>query len=588
MRDFANQCIDMAQVILSHHLPSIQENGHILPLEGDATFAEEAGHAAFALGEYYRATQQVKMGKQDLIQLAAQLIAAQFEQKTPSAGIAYAALGLLSFGPSQDRNLVWLQLDDAVRQSIRAQLSPAPASNEASLTPYELSIEIAKSVARHSLGLVGKDDTSHLIDRFLNAIQSSSTGGYCDDGKGEMGVYDISGVFSFILIRQSLQLHANVLLKDRKLPALRTFAEKYLKLIPDMVREDGLGWAYGRGIGAYGQMHCISLVLQGMRDGWVPESQKGAYLDAIRRLFQYFFITYLDQEHGFLVIQDAERNSWSEHSIRMASFDAARYLAQWSRLAKSIGDVGEPLVLPSKPVARYVCFTKTSRKEHGLFVYKDPVSGLEFQLPLTGSGTRGISDSLAFPHAPGILDWPVGTYLPAFVPELTFGEHVVVPCFYGMNCTTRLGLRNAFIFSYDQPELITKDEAIVPGLGSCKVNWSFQGGKFSGEFAFMVKSVVELTSLRYAIPLSAPHSVYGGAVQVFLGEESLRANVEQDDFQSTWEDLHVVSEDPAYRTYNGKIHYLQILSRQHPLVMRPGQVYKLKMSFEPHLLKAGA
>ena len=67
---------------------------------------------------------------------------------------------------------------------------------------------------------------------------------------------------SFVFIRQALQLHANIHLRERKLPSLRTFSEKYFKLIPDIARQDGAAGAYGRSIGAYGQMHCISLVLK--------------------------------------------------------------------------------------------------------------------------------------------------------------------------------------------------------------------------------------------------------------------------------------------------------------------------------------
>ena len=37
-------------------------------------------------------------------------------------------------------------------------------------------------------------------------------------------------------------------------------------MLPEIVREDGLGWAFGRAVGAYGQMHCISLTLQALRD----------------------------------------------------------------------------------------------------------------------------------------------------------------------------------------------------------------------------------------------------------------------------------------------------------------------------------
>ena len=153
---------------------------------------------------------------------------------------------------------------------------------------------VAKSVARFSFGLTKKDDTGKVIDRFVDRIQANGTGGFCnDDPKGVHGVFDLYGLLSFIFIRQALQLHANVHLKDRKLPKLRTFAERYLKLLPDMTRLDGLGWSYGRSVGAYGQLHCISLILQAMRDQWISPDKHALYLDTLRRLFQYFFVTYL-------------------------------------------------------------------------------------------------------------------------------------------------------------------------------------------------------------------------------------------------------------------------------------------------------
>ena len=42
-----------------------------------------------------------------------------------------------------------------------------------------------------------------------------------------------------------------------------------------------------------------------------------------------------------------------------------------------------------------------------------------------------------------------------------------------------------------------------------------------------------------------------------------------------------MSADPVYRTNYGKIHYLQNLVRDHPLIMRPGHVYRLAVNFEP-------
>jgi hypothetical protein len=345
-----------------------------------------------------------------------------------------------------------------------------------------------------------------------------------------------------------------------------------------------MGWAFGEGVGAYGQMHCITIILQGMRDGWIGEDQKPIYCDVIRRLFHFFFATYLDQEHGFLVIRDEERTTTHRHSTRLASFDAARYLSQWARLAESIGGLLVPQPLKNKTGGRFIVFDKTSRKEQGLFLYQDSSTGLHFQLPLMCSGRQNTSDSLAFPHAPGIFDWPVNQYLPILLPELTLGEHTIIPAFYGTKCTTGLGLKNALTFRYEQPELISKDEKIINGLGSCKVSWTFIKNKIVSEFIFTVKQQVEMTRFRYMMALAAPHSEYRIGTSLTLGDESLRATVEKDDFQATWQDIAVVSDDPDYRTYYGKIHYLQTLMRDHPLTMRPGQSYRLVISFEPDLV----
>ena len=92
-----------------------------------------------------------------------------------------------------------------------------------------------------SFGLTKKDDTGKVIDLFVEGIEKNSSGGFCnDDPHGPSGVYDIYGLLSFIFVRQALQLRF-VHLKDRKLPKLRTFAEKYLRMLPDLARQDGLG-----------------------------------------------------------------------------------------------------------------------------------------------------------------------------------------------------------------------------------------------------------------------------------------------------------------------------------------------------------
>lgn len=586
MDNFADQCLDMAQSILGHNLESISEQGTITPVAGESSRFDEPGHAALAMGEYYRATNETTLGDFDLIDLTARCVTAQaFSTEEHENGLAYAALGLLSFGPAKDRNQVWERLMDPTREQLdKLLLERSDYDNH-----YQ-SFNIAKAVTRFSLGLSKKDETGRLIDRYLERIESSSSTGYFDDSSASdgnlNGAFDIYGVLSFVFIRQALQLHANLHLRERKLPSLRTYSEKYLKLIPDLARQDGVGWAYGRSLGAYGQMHCISLTLQALRDGWVAPAQRDLYTDAVRRLFMNFFVTYLDQEHGYLVIRDNERNTVPYHTTRMANFDAARYLCQWARLARATGGSAAPAapVAPRK-VARYVSFDKSSKKEQGLFVYQDPASGLALQLPLIASSKlgKGTSDYLAFPHSPGVFDWPVDKYVPIMMPELTFGENVIVPSFYGKNCTTSMGLRNALNFKYDQPELITKDEKIVPGLGSCKVTWSFQGGKIGCEFCFTVKQQVQLDKMRYILAIAAPHSQYRVATAFTLGEGGHRTEVIKDDFHAEWKELEVVTDNPDYRTYYGNMHYLQILERDHPLIMRPGTQYRLALSFEPDI-----
>lgn len=591
MDNFADQCLDMAQSILGHNLESISQQGTVIPVEGEPSRLDESGHAALAIGEYFRATNKQELAGHDLIDLCARCVTAQaFAPEEQENGLAYAALGILSFGPAKDRNLVWERLMEPTQEQIDNLLL-----ERSDYENHFQSFNIAKAVTRFSLGLSKKDETGRLIDRFLERIDAKSSTGYFDEsGTAEAGhlagAFDLYGVHSFVFIRQALQLHANIHLRERKLPSMRTYSERYLKIIIDLVRQDGLGWAFGRSIGAYGQMHCISLVLQALRDDWVSGSQKDQYIDCVRRMFMHFFQTYLDHEHGYLVIRDAERNTAPYQTTRMANFDAARYLCQWSRLARSIGGSSSPQnMVPARKVARFVSFDKSNKKEQGLFIYQDPSSGLAVQLPLMASSDRKAptTDYLAFPHAPGIFDWPVDHYLPIMTPELSFGDNVITPSFYGKNCTTKMGLRNALTFKYDQPELITNTGKLVPGIGSCKVAWTFAGGKISCEYSFTVKQQVQLDRMRYVIAIAANHSRYHLATAYALGEASHRTELLKDDFQAEWQELEVVSDDPQYRTYYGNLHYLQILERKHPLIMRPGVQYKLAFSFEPELAFAG-
>ena len=80
---------------------------------------------------------------------------------------------------------------------------------------------------------------------------------------------------------------------------------------------------------------------------------------------------------------------------------------------------------------------------HGLFLFRNEDNGVQFQLPLIGPESSPNCDNLAFPHCPGIFDWPVNQYLPVMLPELTFGDNVIIPSYYGKNCVTGIGLKKA-------------------------------------------------------------------------------------------------------------------------------------------------
>ena len=583
MHSFSEQCLDMARSMLGHNLDSIQPDGTVVPAPGEQSRPDEPGHVAFALGEYYRATGETSLKGFDTIDLAARCVTAQMFTDPPAEnGLAYAALGLLCFGPSKDRNPVWERLVEETQQRIDKQLL-----HRSDYDNHWQAFNIAKAVARFSFGLSKKDETSRLIERMVDRINQTSSAGFFDDSvAGLGGNFNLYGVMALVFTRSALQLHANSGVRDRKLPTLRTYAEKYIRMMPDLVRSDGLGWAFGRAAGAYGQMHCVSLILQGLRDGWIPDEQKPRYFDIMRRLFLFFYQTYLDQENGFLDLRDDERTAYKQHTTRMANFDAARYLCQWSRLAKTVDlPPGAPWSEAPRTSGRFVIFDKANRKEQGIFMYRDAESGLHLTLPLISCGGTLSSDALAFPHSPGVFDWPNNVYLPVMLPELTFGEHVTLPAFYGKNCVTGLGMRNSFFFRYEQPDLITLKEEIVRNLASVKVQWTFSGSKVACEFAYSVKQQVTLDKFRFVLVVAAPHSKYRVPGSPILGPLGHRCSVAKDDFQATWQETEIVSADPTYRTNFGKIHYLQFLTRDHPLIMRPGHVYRLAVNFEPEVVR---
>jgi hypothetical protein len=339
-------------------------------------------------------------------------------------------------------------------------------------------------------------------------------------------------------------------------------------------------------VGSHTQIYAISIVIQALSDGWIPLEKLSLYVNIFFDLFQIFFFHYINQDQGNVVIRDKERSSGEEKSSVRANFDAVRYLCQWSRLARrSIINASRiRRVSGFKEGNRLVIFDKNTKRESGLFIYRNAKTGINLQLPLIGGNCQKSSDSLAFPHCPGVFDWPAGKYLPILQPELTIEGKCYIPSYYGKKLSTGLGLRGSIVFAYEQPELITVGEEIVPGIGNCKVAWTFSGEKITSEFTYAVKDRVRVERLRYVIALSAPHSLYG-VNNLALDEKSLGAMVEHDDMMLNWQEIREVADDLSYRTCYGKIYYLQELSRDYTLIMHPGRTYKLVVSFTPDVIR---
>ena len=239
MDNFADQCLDMAQSILGHNLESISQQGTIVPVEGEPSRLDDSGHAALAIGEYFRATSSQELAGYDLVDLCARCVTAKLLHPRSKKMVWLSGARHSFFRPAKDRNLVWERLMEPTQEQIDNLLL-----ERSDYENHFQSFNIAKAVTRFSLGLSKKDETGRLIDRFLERIDAKSSTGYFDEsGTAEAGhlsgAFDLYGVHSFVFIRQALQLHANIHLRERKLPSMRTYSEKYLKIILDLVRQDG-------------------------------------------------------------------------------------------------------------------------------------------------------------------------------------------------------------------------------------------------------------------------------------------------------------------------------------------------------------
>ena len=54
MHNFSDQCLDLARSLLGNNLQHINEDGTVAPAPGESSRVDEPGHAALAIGEFFR------------------------------------------------------------------------------------------------------------------------------------------------------------------------------------------------------------------------------------------------------------------------------------------------------------------------------------------------------------------------------------------------------------------------------------------------------------------------------------------------------------------------------------------------------
>ena len=66
MQNFASQCLDQTKALLKLNINSLAADGTVVPVAGETSRADEPGHAALAFGEYFRATGELHLDRQNI------------------------------------------------------------------------------------------------------------------------------------------------------------------------------------------------------------------------------------------------------------------------------------------------------------------------------------------------------------------------------------------------------------------------------------------------------------------------------------------------------------------------------------------
>ena len=107
MENFAEQCLDMARSILSQNLDAIEDNGTIRPFPNENATGHESGHAAFAIGEYFRATNEDTLDGHNLFDLQRVPSPLRLCSRKPRRRSRLCQPWLTILRVGKDRNPIW-------------------------------------------------------------------------------------------------------------------------------------------------------------------------------------------------------------------------------------------------------------------------------------------------------------------------------------------------------------------------------------------------------------------------------------------------------------------------------------------------
>lgn len=583
MYKFSDNCIDLSCSILEYSLASINKNGTIIPEKNEKKEITDSGYACYAIGLIYKLQKKNILSNYDLIRLASYCLNGEqlnfpinkYTSINNKKNKYFSLLGLICFGIDNQKNPLWNKLSYYLKKIIIKNIQEDENDNNIDIET------IAKYIIRLRLGIDKGDKAEKLIALYFKNILKKNNQGFIDNNI-RAGSYDISGIQSLSEIIQLLYLNGNSSLINKNLPIIRTFVEKYLYIIPNLVREDGLGWSYGPYSGIYGQVYLINIILESFSHRWIKKEEEYKYYKILKNLFQYFFLNYIDKNNGIVLVNNLERETDLEYTSRMINFDIARYLAYWSKVLKhfdleSISVPKDIKIKNNSNIAKLIFFEKAYKKEQWLFIYKDIHSKLCFNIPLISSSRLNICDSLAFPHSLEIFDYPVNKYLPIMIPELTIEKNIFIPSFFAQNTKCGKLLDNSFYLEYEQNEFIDYTQKFCQNIGYCKIKWVFSETKITSMYTFFVKKKVHLYRFRYFIGTSNTNKLFKN---VFSIENSkINCTIINNDFNAL--SSRIMTNNQDYKTYYGKINLIQKFVRSHPMVMKPNYPYSFAVEIQP-------